>query len=76
MSTICEICGKHKATGAKIIRHGLCKKKGGIGLHTTAVTKRTVKPNLQKVRALQPGGGVKTMTVCTSCIKAGKVTKG
>ena len=39
MSTICEICGKHKATGAKIIRHGLCKKKGGIGLHTTAVTK-------------------------------------
>lgn len=74
MSTICEICGKHKATGAKIIRHGLCKKKGGIGLHTTAVTKRTFKPNLQTVRA-KVGGGVKRVTICTSCLKAGKVEK-
>ena len=76
MATSCEICGKGASVGNRIIRHGLCKKKGGIGLHTTAVTKRTVKPNLQKVRAIQPGGGVRTMTVCTSCIKAGKVVKG
>lgn len=74
MSTHCEICGKHPATGARIIRHGLCKKKGGIGLHTTAVTKRTFKPNLQNVRAVV-NGGVRTMTVCTSCLKAGKVQK-
>ncbi|HPY62782.1 MAG TPA: L28 family ribosomal protein [Kiritimatiellia bacterium] len=56
------------------MRHGLSKKKGGIGLHTTAVTKRRFKPNLQKLRA-KVGGGVKTMTVCASCIKAGKITK-
>ncbi|MDR0993556.1 MAG: 50S ribosomal protein L28 [Verrucomicrobiota bacterium] len=75
MSTICQICGKGASSGSRIIRHGLCKKKGGIGLHTTAVTKRTFKPNLQKLRVKQPVGGVKTMTVCTSCIKAGKVAK-
>ena len=32
MSSICEICGKGPHAGARIIRHGLCKKKGGIGL--------------------------------------------
>lgn len=74
MSTSCQICGKGASVGARIVRHGLSKKKGGIGLHTTAVTKRTFKPNLQKLRA-RVGGGVKTMTVCTACIKAGKITK-
>lgn len=74
MSSICEICGKGPHAGARIIRHGLCKKKGGIGLHTTAVTKRTFKPNLQHVRALVDGN-VRSMTICTSCLKAGKIQK-
>ena len=74
MASMCEICGKGVSVGSRIIRHGLEKKKGGIGLHTTGVSKRTFKPNLQKMRA-KIGGGVKTVTVCTSCIKAGKVTK-
>ena len=74
MSTVCQICGKGASVGARIVRHGLAKKKGGIGLHTTAVTKRTFKPNLQKLR-VRMGGTVKTVTVCTSCIKAGKVVK-
>ncbi len=74
MSTSCQICGKGASVGSRIVRHGLAKKKGGIGLHTTGVTKRMFKPNLQKVRA-RVGGGVKTLTVCTSCIKAGKVAK-
>lgn len=74
MASICDICGKGAKMGARIVRHGLCKKKGGIGLHTTAVTKRSFKPNLQKVRA-KVNGGVRSMTVCTSCIKAGKIVK-
>ena len=74
MASICEICGKGPTTGNRIVRHGLSKKKGGIGLHTTAVTKRVFKPNLQTVRA-RVNGGVKRMTVCTSCLKAGKVEK-
>lgn len=74
MASLCHICGKGSSVGSRIIRHGLAKKKGGIGLHITGVTKRTFKPNLQKMRA-RVGGGVKTLTVCTSCLKAGKVTK-
>lgn len=74
MASMCEICGKGVSVGSRIVRSGLAKKKGGIGLHITGVSKRTFKPNLQKMRA-KVGGGVKTVTVCTSCLKAGKVVK-
>ena len=74
MSNICEICGKGPTTGSKIVRRGLEKKKGGIGLHITGVTKRRFLPNIQKIRIIQ-NGGVRKCRVCTSCIKAGKVTK-
>lgn len=74
MATTCEICGKGISTGSRIVRHGLAKKKGGIGMHTTAVTRRRFKPNLQKVRVRQ-NGGVRTIRVCTACIKAGKIVK-
>jgi hypothetical protein len=33
MSKECEICGKGVRAGRTIVRHGLQKKKGGIGLH-------------------------------------------
>ena len=74
MANTCEICGKGGQTGNRIIRHGLAKKKGGIGMHTTAVTRRKFKPNLQRVRVREKGG-VRTRRVCASCIKAGKVVK-
>jgi large subunit ribosomal protein L28 len=60
--------------GNRIIRHGLSKKSGGIGLHTTAVTPRRFLPNLQRVR-VRINGTVKTLQVCTSCIKSGKIKK-
>jgi len=50
------------------------KKKGGIGLHTTGITKRRFLPNIQKVRALVNGGPV-ILKVCARCIKSGKVVK-
>ena len=74
MSRECNICGKSMMTGNRIIRHGLPKKSGGIGLHTTGITRRLFKPNLQRVRA-KVNGVTKTLYVCTSCIKAGKVVK-
>ncbi|MCL1909607.1 MAG: 50S ribosomal protein L28 [Kiritimatiellaeota bacterium] len=75
MSRICEICGKGPSTGNKIIRHGLAKYKGGIGLHTTAVTPRRFLPNLQSVRTITANGTHKRVTACTACIKSGAVTK-
>ena len=40
MSRTCEICGKGGRAGTSIVRHGMPKKKGGIGLHTTGITRR------------------------------------
>lgn len=74
MAKACDICGKGPHTGNRIVRHGLAKKKGGIGLHTTGVTPRRFLPNLQRIR-VRENGGVRTRRVCASCIKAGKVVK-
>lgn len=74
MAKVCEICGKGPRTGNKIVRKGLEKKKGGIGLHTTGITRRRYLPNIQKIRVME-NGGIRSRRVCTSCIKAGKVTK-
>lgn len=75
MAKECEICGKGAVVGNHIIRHGLSKKSGGIGLHTTGITKRRFMPNVQRVR-IKAGGNTRTARVCTSCIKAGKIQKG
>ena len=73
MSQRCIICGKKAMTGNSIARRGLPKKKGGIGLKTTGVTKRKFAPNLQKKR-ITIEGKIKQVLVCTKCIKAGKIT--
>lgn len=75
MGRACEICKKTVSTGNRIVRHGLAKAKGGIGLHTTGITRRKFLPNLQKIR-VSDGGSVTRKTVCTGCIRSGKVTKG
>ncbi len=74
MAKVCDICGKGSVTGNRIIRHGLPKKKGGIGLHTTGVTRRRFLPNVQRLR-VRVGATTRTMRVCTSCIKSGSVKK-
>lgn len=74
MSKICAICGKVPQTGNHIVRHGLAKYKGGIGLHTTAVTRRRFLPNLHRVKAVV-GGTPCTVWACTACIKSGRVVK-
>ena len=74
MSRICEICGKGPSTGNRIIRKGLAKYQGGIGLHTTAVTRRRFLPNLKSVRLKENGGTIRRR-VCTACIKSGNLVK-
>ncbi len=74
MSRKCDVCGKGAVTGNRIIRRGLEKKKGGIGLHITAVTKRRFRPNLQKLRVKENGRSMRKL-VCTSCLRSGAVVK-
>jgi len=47
MSKECQITGKKPVVGSRIRRKGLAKKKGGIGMHVTAVSPRRFEPNLQ-----------------------------
>jgi large subunit ribosomal protein L28 len=61
MSKLCEICGKKPGFGNNVS-------------HANNTTKRRWYPNLQKVRALVDGKP-KRLSVCTSCLRAGKVTK-
>ncbi len=75
MSRICAITGKRPRKGGKIIRKGISKKAGGIGLQLVKVNKRTFRPNLQRVRVKLPGGQVKRMWVSAKAIKAGKIQK-
>ena len=57
----CQVCGKRPSTGHNVS-------------NSQRHTKRTWQPNIQRVRALVDGVP-KRIKVCTSCIKAGKVTK-
>lgn len=55
----------------------ICAKTSGVGMnvsHSHIRTKRRWKPNLQNFKT-SIGGTVKTIRVCTKCIKAGKVMK-
>ncbi len=61
MARVCDICGKGPVFGNRIS-------------HAHNVTKRRWNPNLRRVRALV-NGAHKTLTVCTSCLRSGKVTK-
>lgn len=75
MSTTCA-CGKRITNrGHSIVRKGLPKKKGGIGLHTTGISRRTFKRNVQRMRIVMPDGSTQRVKVCTSCLKAEKFKK-
>ena len=74
MARICELTGKRPIKGSHIWRSGKAKKKGGIGTHVTAVTKRRFFPNLQRVKALI-NGEVRYIRVAASAIKKGLVVK-
>ena len=54
MSRICQVTGARPKRGSIIHRRGLAKKKGGIGMHVTAITKRYFYPNLHKKRIFVP----------------------
>lgn len=74
MSRICELTGTGSIKGSHIWRSGKAKKKGGIGTHVTAITKRKFRPNLQRVKAVIDGE-VRYIRVTAAALKKGLVTK-
>ena len=61
MSRKCEICGKGTTFGNTVS-------------HAKNRSRRTWFPNLLEVKTMV-GGSVKTVKICTRCLKAGKVVK-
>jgi len=61
MSSVCEICGKKTTFGNNVS-------------HSHKKTKRIFKPNVHKAK-VEYRGKIKTMNICTKCLKAGKVKK-
>tara|TARA_Y100001934_G_C12150631_1_gene677136 strand:- start:159 stop:437 length:279 start_codon:yes stop_codon:yes gene_type:complete len=75
MSKICAITGKRPHKGGRITRKGQTKKSGGIGTSLVKNTKRTFRPNLQRVRVVLESGQIKRIWVSAKALKAGKVKK-
>jgi len=75
----CHYTGKKTAFGNKKSYGGAKVAKGGFGLKTTGVTRRTFKPNLQKINIeIVDDKGVKRTKktyVSATAIRAGMVTK-
>ena len=61
MASVCDVCGKGPGFGNNVS-------------FSPRRTPRRFNPNIQTVRA-KLGGNRKRLNVCTSCIKAGKVTR-
>ncbi len=61
MSKVCEICGKKPLYGNNVS-------------HAHNKTRRRWEPNLQKIR-IEQGSSIRTVKVCTSCLKNGSVKK-
>lgn len=57
----CDICGKGVTFGIKVS-------------HSHRRSNRTWKPNVRKVRAIV-NGSVKSVNVCTRCLRSGKVVR-
>ncbi|MBQ7574025.1 MAG: 50S ribosomal protein L28 [Clostridia bacterium] len=57
----CDVCGKGVTFGIKVS-------------HSHRRSNRAWKPNVRKVRALV-NGSVKSVNVCTRCLRSGKVQR-
>ena len=74
MSRTCFFTGRRTTTGRKYARRGKAKYLGGVGRRITGNSKRTFKPNIQRVRALIDGKPVR-IKVSAKAIKMGLVVK-
>ena len=75
MSRVCDYTGKKTTTGFQYTLRGRKKYLGGVGTKVTGKTKRTFKPNIQTVRAVDENGVVRRVKASAAAIRMGLVTK-
>ena len=61
MANLCEICGKGERSGNNVS-------------HSHLKTKRTWKPNIQRVKGVI-NGEIQKINVCTRCLRSGKIQR-
>ncbi len=74
MGMQCPICGKKPALGNQIARRGKAKYLGGVVRKITGISRRTFRPNLQRIQ-VEVDGSVQRMRVCVQCIRSGLVKR-
>ena len=74
MPRVCKFTGRKTRAGRRYSRRGKAKYLGGVGIKVTSKTKRTFKPNIQKVRAVVDGKVVR-VKASAKAIRGGLVTK-
>jgi large subunit ribosomal protein L28 len=74
MGMQCDICGKKPILGNQIARRGKAKYLGGVGRKITGISRRTFRPNLQRIQ-IELNGSVQRARVCVQCIRSGKVKR-
>jgi len=74
MGMQCSVCGKKPVLGNQKTYRGKAKYLGGVGKKITGMSRRTFKPNLQKVKAVVDGETVR-VRVCTQCMRSGRVQR-
>jgi large subunit ribosomal protein L28 len=74
MPRVCKFTGRKTTSGRTYTHRGKAKYLGGVGTKITGKTKRTFKPNLQKVSAIVDGS-LQRIQVSAKAIKMGLVVK-
>jgi large subunit ribosomal protein L28 len=74
MGMQCSVCGKKPVLGNQKTYRGKAKYLGGVGKKITGTTRRTFKPNLQKIKVVVDGETARAR-VCTQCMRSGKVQR-
>jgi len=74
MPRVCYFTGKKTMFGNQVCHRGKAKYLGGVGTKTTGVSRRTFKPNIQRVRAVIDGQIVR-IKVSAKAIRQGLVVK-
>ncbi len=62
MAKRCDICGRGPAVGRNVS-------------HAHNVTRRRFEANIQRVKVVTDGGGVRRIRVCTRCIRSNRIVK-
>ncbi len=74
MGMKCDVCGKKPEIGNHYTKRGKPKYLGGNGVKVTGITKRTFKPNLQKIQ-IEKNGSAVSARICVQCIRSGYVAR-